>query len=232
MTKKQTALIIAGFLLCFSLPFFIIGHVLFIKVPKTGLSGAPAGFVIVEAQVLNTGTYKTEGTSSDGGKVIETHYTADVKFEYDGETFTHTVTGNPLLKTGGTTEIYFHPTTREIKNNYSDLETIFTSFLYIPSIACFALGGILFLVAVLYAAKKLSFYREKNRISGTITEITETVVPGGTYLKTVICTFYTPDTGVPVTISTTTKHALTLSPGQSVPVYYNKKTPTSSVIDM
>ncbi len=233
MTKKQAALIIAAFILCLSLPFFAIGFVIFIKTPTMEASSAPNGFVLVEAQVVNTDTYKNEDTLNDGSRVIVTTYTADVEFEYDGETIATTVEGNPFLKTGGTAEVYFNPTTHEVKNDFSDFETAFTYILfYGPAIVCFLIGGGIFLVAVLYAVKKLSLYREKNRISGTIIEITENVASNGTYLKTVICTFMIPDTGVPVTISTTTKHPLSLNVGQSVPVYYNKKAPAASVMDV
>ncbi len=231
MTKKQAAIIIAAFILCLSLPFFVIGYVIFIKVPTTEPSEAPAGFVMVEAQVVNTGTYQTEGIQNSK-KVTYIHYTADVRFEYDGETITHTVKGNPLLKTGEIAEICYNPATHEVKSNFSDIETAITNFFYIPAIACFLIGVGIVLAAILYAVKKLSLYREENRISGTIVEITENVASNGNYLKTVICTFTIPDTGVPVTISTTTKHPLTLSVGQSVPVYYHKKAPAASVIDI
>ena len=221
--------------LCVALFPLGIGIFQFRQVAADDVSMEPKGFEFLEALVENTSTYETtesKNINGDYDTYIVTHYVTDIRFEYEGETISKSIEGNPFAKKGEIIGIYYNPRTHEIRHDFVAFETFLSKIFYIPSIAMMMIGAAIVLLTLVIGGRKLKLYRESNHILGTIDDIQENACGNGVYQKTITLTFNAPDTGMPVTIRTTTRKTVSQYAGQSMWLYYNQKNPAASVIDL
>ncbi len=238
MEKRRSVIRIMAVFLCFSLVFFGIAAYLGVMAAAEFSTPEPAarGFVPLEATVENTDTYEETIQYRFDRKWrtgTATHYTADVRFEYEDETITGSVEGDPLVQKGDVVEILYNPRTKEMQYDFSETNNLVNNLFYaIPVTLLVLIGCAIVIPTLVIGGRKLKLYRESNRIIGTIDDIQENVCGNGVYRKNITLTFHSPDTGIPVTIRTVTTKTVSSYAGQSMWLYYNKKHPEKSVIDI
>ncbi len=238
MNKRQSIICGAVLVIIVALMFLAVGGFMLAQMIQEDVSMVPDGYVLVEAEVKSIDTYQTEKTITSTRnrnrteKVTATHYTADVTFEYNGQTLTGQVEGNPFVEPGDIVEIYYDPVNYVMKYDFTGVETFLAKLAYLPSIFILLVSGGIVIITLLVTKNKLVMYREENRISGTITDITEEINIQNRLMTKAYCTFTNPDTGMPVTIYHVSFQPLQLELGQSVPVWFNPKKPAASVMDL
>lgn len=235
MEKRQSVIRIMVLFLCVALFPLGIGIFQFRQVAADDVSMEPKGFEFLEALVENTSTYETTESKKINGDYdtyIVTHYVTDIRFEYEGETISKSIEGNPFAKKGEIIGIYYNPRTHEIRHDFVAFETFLSKIFYIPSIVMMMIGAAIVLLTLRIGFKKLRLYRDENLITGVVSNVSEILLGDGKSRTTVYCTFTSPDSGMPVTISKTSVVPVSLYEGQNVEIFYNKKNPAKSVMDL
>ncbi|MBR2912847.1 MAG: hypothetical protein IKC40_02870 [Oscillospiraceae bacterium] len=237
MKKRRSVIrIMVGFL-CFSLVFFGIAAFLAVMAAtEFSMEKDTHGYVLLEATVEDTRTYEETIQYRHKNQLrtgTATNFVADVRFEYEGETITGSVEGDPFAKKGDIVEVLYNPRTKELKLDFSKTNALVNNLFYaIPIVLLVLVGCAIAIPTLVIGGRKLKLYRESNHILGTIDDIQENACGNGVYQKTITLTFNAPDTGMPVTIRTTTTKNVSQYAGQSMWLYYNQQNPAASVIDL
>ncbi len=189
----------------------------------------PPSFVIVDARVES----------------ISESFRADVQFEYEGKTVKGYVADAFFKSAGDNIEVLYNPYTGKVKRNNTAFENLISKIEFLPSVTILTVSIFFFILpTILVLRTERNFYRKENLVSGVVVEIQERKVvkyvsrfdrmntKRNITRKRIICTFTSPDTGMPVTIYRDVPSNVQVYEGQFVDVYYYKKNPTSSVIDI
>lgn len=106
---------------------------------------------------------------------------------------------------------------------------------FIPAFFVLGIGGIIILCAVVSAIRKLSMFREENKVYGVIVDVYENpnIVIDHKHPKKAICEITDPVTGAVRRVeSANSKMELFDMVGMNVPIYVNPKKPQKVFVDL
>lgn len=192
------------------------------------------GFIKTQAYVEDV--KKVESTSYQSNrKTVRTRTDATVSLEYEGETYSNILMGVLFVEKGDMIDVYFNPETKEMKSTITDIEGVLVVLEYIPAFVLMGIGGIVIIFGVVLGFSKLSVFSEKNMVMGVIADVEENsnITIDHKHPKVAICDFNEPGTNknlrVRSGISTLDLFGMV---GMNVPIYYNRKNPAKSFVDL
>ncbi len=236
MSGKKSIIKTMLLTMLFSLFFLSIGGVLLLqaKAESADIGEPPYGFVKLSVQIESI-EKTSEQYIRNGVETTRYSYIATVNASYEGEAVRGKVSVMPLLKAGEETVVFFDPETKEIKPAIDEVLSFIGFMSYAPAVFMLSIGAVIVLVAVISAIRKLSMFREENKVYGVIVDAVENVniTIDHKHPKKAICEITDHITGnVRRVESANSKMDVFGMIGMNVPIYVNPKKPDKVFVDL